>query len=238
MNGTIARLTRISLLRGWRGILLALLPVALLLLAFAVSTMARNGGEEVVDLVLGGLTMGTVVPLVALIVGTGAISTEIDDGSIVYLLTKPVPRWKIALTKIVIAIVTSLVFATIPTFLVGLIITGALGATTIAFTAASAIACVVYCSLFVMLGTLSRQAVIIGIMYILLWENLIAGLVSGTRVLSVHSWATSLVSEMGSTAVTADVNMIAAAVLAVVATIGGAWYAGRRLRSLTLAGEG
>ena len=36
--------------------------------------------------------LGTLVPLLGLIAGTGAIGPEIDDGSIVYLLAKPVLR--------------------------------------------------------------------------------------------------------------------------------------------------
>ena len=36
------------------------------------------------------------MPLVALIVGTAAIGSEIEDGTAVYLMVKPIPRWKIA----------------------------------------------------------------------------------------------------------------------------------------------
>ena len=40
------------------------------------------------------------MPLVALILGTAAIGSEIDDGTAVYLMIKPIPRWRIALAKI------------------------------------------------------------------------------------------------------------------------------------------
>ena len=42
--------------------------------------------------ILGGFALATMVPLIGLIAGTGAIGPEIDDGSIVYLLAKPVSR--------------------------------------------------------------------------------------------------------------------------------------------------
>lgn len=236
MIGTIARLTRLSLLRGWRGILLALLPAALLLLTAVIQGLLGDDARDVVDVVLGGLTMGTVVPLIALIIGTGAISTEVDDGSIVYLLTKPIPRWKIVLTKYAVAAVTALVFAALPTYAAALILTGA-GPVALAYGLAAGIACVVYCALFVMLGVLSRQAVIIGLVYVLLWENLVAGLISGTRVLSVQYWATSIASTVAPGQISPAVGVAVAAVLAAVTTVGAVWYASRRLRSLTLAGE-
>ena len=43
------------------------------------------------------------MPLVALIFGTAALGSEIEDGTAVYLLIKPIPRWQIALAKILVA---------------------------------------------------------------------------------------------------------------------------------------
>ncbi|HZE38959.1 MAG TPA: ABC transporter permease subunit [Stackebrandtia sp.] len=240
MNGTVARLTRMNLLRGWRGALLTIFPFAQLLLSVGVrfiTTDTPQGQRAAMTFVLGGLTMGTVVPLIALIVGTGAISTEVDDGSIVYLLTKPLKRWKIVVTKFVVATVAAIVLTAVPTYLAGLIISGSAGGAALVYGVAAAISCVVYCALFVLLGVLSRQAVIIGLMYILLWENLIAGLVSGAKVLSVQYWSVALAAKLAPGTVSGEVNVIAAAVLAAVVTVGAVVYAGRRLRSLTLASE-
>lgn len=236
MNSTIARLTFSSLLRRWRGAMLALLPLLLLLLAGATRSMlppdaAFNAHTEL----LGGLNMATVVPLIALIVGTGAISTEIDDGSIVYMLTKPLARWKIALTKYLVAVATALAFAAVPTFLAGVILTG-FSTVAIGYAVGAAVACVVYCALFIMLGVLSRQAVIIGLIYVLLWDNLVAGLVNAAKYLSVQYWGQAIGSTIGKD-ISSPINAYAAAVLAVVVTGAALWYGARRLRSLTLAGE-
>ena len=43
------------------------------------------------------------MPLVALIIGTAALGSEIEDGTAVYLMIKPIPRWRIALAKIIVA---------------------------------------------------------------------------------------------------------------------------------------
>lgn len=237
MNSTIARLTLSTLLRKWRGITLALLPLVLLLLTVAVRlSVPADVAVNAHSALLGSLNMATIVPLIALIVGTGAISTEIDDGSIVYLLTKPVPRWKIALTKYTVAVATTLVFAVVPTLVAGLILAGTSGNVAIGYALGAAVASVVYCALFIMIGVLSRQAVIIGLIYVLLWDNLVAGLIDAAKNVSVQYWAQAIGSTV-SPQIDAPVNIVAAAVLAVAATGAALWYGGRRLRSLTLAGE-
>ena len=61
------------------------------------------------------------LPLVAVIVGTSALGSELEDGTIVYLLARPVPRWRIAIVKWLMAwLVTSLLVAP-AIFIAGLI---------------------------------------------------------------------------------------------------------------------
>ena len=50
------------------------------------------------------------MPLLSLIAGTGSIGPEIDDGSIVYLLAKPLNRYSIVVTKLAVAIGVVIVF--------------------------------------------------------------------------------------------------------------------------------
>jgi hypothetical protein len=43
------------------------------------------------------------MPLVALVFGTAALGSELDDGTAIHILTKPIPRWTIVLPKLVVA---------------------------------------------------------------------------------------------------------------------------------------
>ena len=86
MNLTVARLTARSLLGRRRTLLLLALPALLLLLSVAIRWIAGTDADLTVNL-LAGFALGTIVPLLGLIAGTGAIGPEIDDGSIVYLLS-------------------------------------------------------------------------------------------------------------------------------------------------------
>jgi ABC-type transport system involved in multi-copper enzyme maturation permease subunit len=45
------------------------------------------------------LVFGFVLPILAVVFGTGAITQEMEQKTIVYLLTRPVPRWRILIAK-------------------------------------------------------------------------------------------------------------------------------------------
>ena len=49
----------------------------------------------------GGLIMTAVLPLTALLYGTSVLGDELEDGTAIYLLTKPIPRWQILLPKLI-----------------------------------------------------------------------------------------------------------------------------------------
>ncbi|CAM5608071.1 ABC transporter permease [Streptomyces badius] len=52
--------------------------------------MFAGADDQIACDVLGGFAIATMVPLIGVMQGTGAMGPEIDDGSIVYLLAKPV----------------------------------------------------------------------------------------------------------------------------------------------------
>lgn len=241
MNGTIARLTVASLLGRRRVLLLLALPVVLLLLALAFLGFTGRSDASSVGL-LGGFAIGTLVPLVALIAGTGSIGPEIDDGSILYLLSKPLSRHLILRSKLAVAVGVSVLFGAVAVLIAGLLMSGMSNRLALGYAAGAAVACVAYCALFVLLAVLTRNAVVIGLLYVLLWESLVGGLVPGAQALSVQQWALAVTARIvGAPAadlgVTSAVGLTPAAVLLVVVTVGATWLAGHRLRSLRVTGD-
>ena len=107
MNATVASLTRRSLLGRKRTLVLLLLPLALLALCTLARVLAgldaglerELAGSLAPDL-LASFGIAILMPLLGLIAGTGSIGPEIDDGSIVYLLAKPLNRYSIVVTKL------------------------------------------------------------------------------------------------------------------------------------------
>jgi ABC-2 type transport system permease protein len=236
-NPTVARLTYRALLGRRRAAILFILPALLIVISIAVR-LVKGADDGIASDLLGGFGIATMVPLIGVIAGTGAIGPEIDDGSIVYLLSKPVKRPTIIVTKLFVAIAVTMAFSAIPTLIAGFILNGNGAQIAIAYTVAALVASIAYSALFLLLGTVSRHAVVIGLVYALVWETLFGSMVPGARTLSVQQWSLALAQRIaGQDAVTSDVGLTTAVVLLVVVTGAATWYAGRRLRTLKLAGE-
>ncbi|KLJ04180.1 ABC transporter permease [Streptomyces sp. KE1] len=234
---TVARLTYRALLGRRRALILFVLPALLLVIAAAVRLLT-GADDSTAEAVLGGFSLAVMVPIIGVVAGTGAIAPEIDDGSVVYLLAKPIKRPTIILTKLFVAIGVTMAFSAIPTLLAGFILNGNGGQLAVAYTVAALVASIAYAALFLLLGTITRHAVVFGLVYALIWEGLFASLISGARTLSVQQWALAVAEKVtGGEAVASEVALPTAVILLVAATVLATWYAGQKLRSLTVAGE-
>lgn len=238
MNAVVMQLTVRGLLGRRRALLLAILPVLLLALAGLVR-WASSGDLGTTVGFTDRFALGTLLPLLCLLIGTGVISSEIDDGSIVYLLAKPVPRRTIIASKLLVAWGAAVVLAVVPVVLAVQIAGddgGRLGA---AFGLAALLAALAYTTVFVALSVATRNAVIVGLLYALLWEGVLGGYVPGVRNVSVRQWALAaaervLGDDAASWGVVSAVGLPSAVALLVVATVGAFVLAVRRLQTLRL----
>lgn len=234
MTATIASLTARAMLGRRRVLFLLILPALPLALAVIVRATTTVEPSWTTDM-LGGFVLSTILPLLGVIIGTGAIGPEIDDGSIVYLLAKPVSRPSIIRGKLVIAIGSIALFGVLPTLLTGVIMSGFAAGIAVAYAVGALAAGIAYVSLFLLLAVLTRHAVIIGLIYALIWESLIGSAVPGAQTLSIQQWGMAVTDQLtDSPLVTASVGPVLAIVGLVVVTVGSLVVAGDRLRSLTL----
>lgn len=236
MNGTVIRLTRRGLLGRRRALLLLLLPAALLLLAI-VLRLTVGEDDAVTRGVIGGFALGTLIPLLCLIAGTGVLGPEIDDGSIVYLLSKPISRPTIVASKLLVAMLTVTAFGALPVLVAGLVMSGTSGNIAVGFAVGVLIASFTYCALFLLLAVLTRNAVIVGLLYALIWETVVGQFVPGAQVLSIQQWALAVTREIVGTEVNSAVSLPVAITCLGIVFFGSTWYAGWRLRSLTLTSD-
>ncbi|MFJ6571345.1 ABC transporter permease [Streptomyces sp. NPDC091292] len=234
---TVARLTYRALLGRRRALILFALPALLIVISAAVRGFAGADDQIAADL-LGGFALATMVPIIGVIAGTGAIGPEIDDGSVVYLLAKPVKRPTIIFTKLIVAIGVTMAFSAIPTLIAGFILNGNGQQVAVAYTIAALVSSIAYAALFLLLGTITRHAVVFGLVYALVWEALFGTLVAGARTLSVQQWSLAVAHKVADAdLVTSDVSLPVATVLLIGVTVLATWYAGQKLRTLKLAGE-
>jgi ABC-2 type transport system permease protein len=231
------RLSGRAVLGRRRGVMLIILPLVLIALAVVVRLLAGEGAGPA-KTVAGEFGLGLVLPLVALIATSSVLSPEIDDGSIVYLLAKPISRHTVVISKLVVAFGCTVAFAVVPILIAGLLLTPH-WQLAFAYCLGALAAGAAYTALFAWLSTLSRHSVVLGLVYVLLWEGLVGDLVAGVRWLSITRWASAIVESTSGGEFTASPHLavvysIAAILVLIVAMT---YLAGRRLQSFNLTGD-
>jgi ABC-2 type transport system permease protein len=240
MNAVVARITFRQLLNRRRTVLLLLLGGIMVLVAVALRiSLDESDLPQYTAALLNNFGVATLMPLVALLFGTGAIGSELEDGTAVYLLAKPVNRWTVLFTKLAVASAASIVLTCVPIFLAGLIAAGGLGdGLVLGFTAAAAIGSVLYCAVFVALSLVTSRALVFGLGYVLIWEGLLSGLFAGTRTFSIRQHTLALADAFaGSDVFKAELELAPAVVVGAIVLVGATVLAGRRLANIEIAGE-
>jgi ABC-2 type transport system permease protein len=236
MNLTIARITIRGLLGRTRFLLLLPLPVILVGLTTLAHTTHPDRPHDWAPGILSGFGFAVLLPLIALIVGTGVLGAEIEDGTIAHILTKPLPRSQIILAKLAVAVLVTTVVSAVPMFIAGVITDSMrLGAGLVLACLVGALA---YCALFLLLSLVTRRPVLLGLLYVLLWEGLLGNLLAGTRALSVEQYVLTLASRAsGTTLLDSYVSLPVSIAMSVVFLLAGTLLAINRLRSFSLTGE-
>ncbi|WP_405144589.1 ABC transporter permease [Sphaerisporangium sp. NBC_01403] len=237
MNSVVAGITYRAVLGRRRVLLLILLPVVLIGLAVLLRAVGSTDEKAAITL-MQVYAIGTMLPLLGLIAGTGTIAPEIDDGTIIHLLSKPISRPVIATTKFLVAASMLAVFAAVPTFIAGYVLVRDEAGIASGFALGALIGGIAYAAVFLLLGVVTRHAVTIGIIYAVVWENLVGGYVPGARNFSIQQWAQTFAAQISdSSFFKASVGMGFAVPAVLIVTIGSVIWAGQRLRSLSLTGD-
>jgi ABC-2 type transport system permease protein len=212
-------------------VLFAALPVVTALLG----RIAGSRGD--VEELLGGSVVAVCLPLIALVFGVSALGTELEDGTAIYILSKPVPRWRIVLAKAAVAglLTIALVLpATVIAGVVGRVATG----DTFAFGVAVVAGALAYTALFVALSVLTSRALIVGLAYVLVWEGIMSGLLEGTLFLSIREATTAVAVALSANPFLEEsaLDLQTAIIVLVGAVLGGLALASLRLASYEVKG--
>jgi ABC-2 type transport system permease protein len=188
---TLVELTLRALLGRRRTVLLALLAGLPVLVALLARVSGRTPGEAA----LFDAIVRTVLPLIALVFGTSALGSELEDGTATYILAKPIRRWQVILAKAGVAgsLTGGLVVAS--TLGSGILAGGTLAAT-VGFAVAAGVASFAYVSLFLAASVFTGRALILGLIYTLVWEGALAGILEGTRQFSIREATLSLAAAL------------------------------------------
>ena len=188
--GSIYALSLRQMSGRWRLLIMAVLaamPVLMTVIALASGSSPDVDGFETV--VLNGMLAAAIIPLVVLAIASAAFSNEIEDRTLANLTLSPLPRWKIALPKLLAAITVAAPLVVVSAFVTAQVAFLGDARATAAVTAGALVEVALYASAFVWLGLVSTQAIGIGLLYIVLWEGFFSGFVAGVRFFSIRHYS-------------------------------------------------
>jgi ABC-2 type transport system permease protein len=143
------------------------------------------------------LFLSTAVAIVSLVLGASSIGDERDDGSILHLVATPVPRRSIILAKLAAASTAVLVLCG-PALAACIAISlgGATTARAVLWSAIALVLCgVAYAALFLLLALVSGRPVLVGLIYIVLWEGSVATFAPQANWLSVGAYGRAMIAD-------------------------------------------
>jgi ABC-2 type transport system permease protein len=236
LNPVIIALTFRATMGRKRALLFAIPAIILVAISAVLTLVARSGSWP--PEFLGQFGFSVVLPLTALIIGTSVLGAEIDDGSVVHLLATPVPRSQVVLSKFVVAATLTVLFAAVPEYLAALIAKGPVSSLTLGLAAGAVAASVVYNAIFVLLSVLTSRAIAVGLLYLLVWEGLLANLVPGVGLLSAGQYSLSVANSIAhNPALHANVGLGTALVMGALVTVASLVLCTRRLAAFSIKGD-
>ncbi len=183
-------------LAGSRRLWLVLTLVALPVLAGVLFHVADSTtpSAEFADGITATLVASGILPLVMLLFATSAFGNELSDRTLGYLVLKPLPRWHIAAPKLLAPVLVGGVPVAVSGMLaVAIIESGDLGdaaATGIGLLLGAA----AYAAIFTWAGLATRHALIFGLVYVFIWEAVLAAYLDGIRFLSVRQFTLAVIA--------------------------------------------
>jgi len=170
-----------------RSVMLAILETAPgLIYLFATTNRTADAAFQGAVEIGAGTYFALVLPGVSIVIAAGVLGNERRDLTLSFIALRPIPRVGIAATKL-----TAAVTAAFALNLVGAVVLGGSHAIRSgnwsffgALAAGALVATIAYASVYVPLGFMTDRAVLIGVAYLLIFENGIAALLTGLAALS------------------------------------------------------
>jgi ABC-2 type transport system permease protein len=243
LDGTVAWLSIRQLFVRRRivgAVVVSLVPLLIAGIFRATQSGGDAGRAQFLAELYRNIVVGTLLPLVAVVLGTTVFAAEIDDGTLIYLLVKPLARWRVVLTRYVVAVVSTAAVM-LPAILLPWIVLGtgaAAGWVPLAFGAGAGLDILLYCALFVAMGIAAKRAAVLGILYIVLVELVMAPQVAGMKSLSIREFAITIAGRLSAGqpgVVAGTVSLATVWTMSGVILVGSLAFAMRRLRTYQMA---
>ena len=197
LNTTVMWLTWRQLFakrRIWLAAMFALAPLIFTLAFKLLGDDGRDSRLAFFTTLNREIVIGTLLPLAAVIFGTTAFGGEVDEGTLVYLLVKPLQRWQLVLSKFAVAVSSTLAVMVPAIFLPWIMLRGGNipARLPLSFFVAAVAGATIYCALFLGLGLATRRALIAGLLYVIGFESVLSRGLVGAKSFSVREFAVAI----------------------------------------------
>lgn len=186
--------------------IISLIPVLVLLLAKVVELTNPNSdvtAAMVFSRVLLIVYIQLLIPVLALVYGGLIVNEEVDQKTLVFLTTSPIPKPSVVIGKYGAYATLSAITVNIGLVLCFLIINiNRLGdmiyvKAFFSFIGAGLLALVAYMGLFTLLGTLMKKSMVMGLLFIFGWENVVQYFPGVTQKFTLIHYIKSLLPSGG-----------------------------------------
>lgn len=156
----------------------ALLLIGLFLLIAVLARSNAHRGDfhpvETYDFISARLVFGFMLVILSVVYATGVIVQEIEQKTIPYLLTRPIPRWRILTAKYAAVVLVTTAVVWIADFLIALTLVGPahLGRCRLSQDfLILGVGALAYCGLFLLMATVLARPLVLGLAYAFGWES-------------------------------------------------------------------
>ena len=189
---SVFMLTLRQLTGRWRLTIMTVLAVMpIVFTAFVALSSDAPFVSEFEVIVLSTMLAGSIAPLIIVSIASVAFANEVEDRTLANLTLSPLPRWQVVAPKLGAAVAVAAPFVVGSAFFTSFLAFNRDLTAVFAVTASAVVGLLMYASFFVWLGLVTKQAIAVGLVYIVLWEGFFSGYVSGIRFLSVRHYATA-----------------------------------------------
>jgi ABC-2 type transport system permease protein len=177
--------------RVWLVLALVALPVLAGVLFHVGETTTTSA--RFADNVTTTLIASAILPLVMLLFATSAFGNELVDRTLGYLTLKPLARWRIVLPKLAAAFVVGGIPVAASGFLAVALVDGGGLRGALATGLGLLVGAAAYAAIFTWAGLASRHALLVGLVYVFVWEATLAAYLDGVRFLSIRRYTLGLI---------------------------------------------
>src|ERR1700728_1449371 len=152
---------------------LGVLGVGAIVLGLFVHVSTSANRPDAAWSVVDTYGLSLLIPVVALMFASAALGDLAEDGTLVYLWLRPLPRWQLGLAAVAASVAVVIPVALLP-LVVGAAISGGGFRLVGAAAAGGMLATVAYSAVFCGVGLRVRRALAWGLAYLLIWEQAVA----------------------------------------------------------------